>query len=271
MRRGFRMVAAAWLACSTSAFAGDGMPDTLDQVMAQTKGMKRITPNQEIASSWVLIPAAVNTAGANGAYFRTKASIMLMSTTSATVTATFFGGGVVRTSSFQIGAAETKTFNDLLQDLFGISGAGAVTLSSPSSTDMIVSSEVYTESPAGRFSTATTAYTSIEYLGSTYYDFTVGVTVNSSTRANIACMNTSSYSAESVGAGLYDAPSPGPLLKVFNISLPPRSWQQITIDVPVNGGTIWWKPVGYNVYCYAVNVNNTSNDGTFLGKTTYVP
>ncbi len=250
----------------------DPFPPTLEEATRIVGGMRRVSPLRGRASSRLGIPAAVNTPGAYGAYFRTKTSVLLIDTSSSIVTARFYpSSGPMRTSTFGMQPGETRTFPNLLQDLFGVTGAGAVELSTPStSTDIAVSSEVYVDGPNGRYSTATAAYDSLDFLGSTYYDWTVGVTVDGANRSNIACFNSSGSSAI-VRAALYDAPSPGPLLKTFEFALNGYQWLQLSVDVPVNGGTILWKPYGGLNYCYAVNVNNTSNDGTFLHRFTWVP
>ncbi len=136
--------------------------------------------------------------------------------------------------------------------------------------DLVVTSEVYVDGPNGRFSTATDTWTILDFLGSTSFDWTTGVRVDSRTRANLACSN-ASYSASIVRVALYHPTSPGPMLKEYQLTLLPWSWQQIPVDVAVDGGTLLWRPYGGEAFCYAVNVDNVSNDGTFLGRATFVP
>lgn len=226
---------------------------------------------QDLASSWVVVPAAVNAPGAQGAYFRTKVTILSLGPSATDVKAWFYpSAGSPRSTTFRISSAETRTFPNVVQDLFGVTGAGALLLDTPIDYDLVVTSEVYNDGPAGRFSTATIAWGILDFLGSTYFDWTPGVTVDGRTRANLACWNSSSSSAI-VRVGLYDAPAPGPKIKEFEFELPGYGWKQIAVDVPVSGGTLLWKPFGGLNYCYAVNVDNASNDGTFLDRVTWVP
>jgi hypothetical protein len=48
------------------------------------------------------------------------------------------------------------------------------------------------------------------------------------------------------------------------------SWIQVSLPNAVSGGYIRWRPVSA-AYCYAVVVNNASNDGTFVPAVNYVP
>jgi len=232
-----------------------------------------------IASSMVIVPAVVNLSGLQGAFFRTKTTIFAMSNTagynpSALVSADFYGSdGTHRHATMQLGPSETRTFANFLQDVFGIQGAGGLVLSTNDPNRLIVSNEIYNDSPAGRFSTVTAVYTSLDYsLGPGYndMDITTGVTVNSTTRANIACFNNWIVPTQVITM-LFDAPSPGTKIKQWTFNLPAYGWAQIAVDVSVSGGTIIWAPDNKGFpYCYAVNVDNTSNDGTYLDRTTLV-
>ena len=51
------------------------------------------------------------------------------------------------------------------------------------------------------------------------------------------------------------------------MTLGPGVWQQVPVPVNVERGSISWVATGSITYCYAVNVNDTSNDGTLLPPT----
>ena len=71
-----------------------------------------------------------------------------------------------------------------------------------------------------------------------------------------------------VQAELYD--SAGNLVATLTITLTPQSWNQVSVPNNVVGGYIKFRPT-LPAYCYAVVVDNTSNDGTFLQATEYAP
>ena len=60
------------------------------------------------------------------------------------------------------------------------------------------------------------------------------------------------------------------LIKTVSITLPGGSWGQVALGTNVVGGYISWKPSTI-AYCYAVVVNNTSNDGSFIPAANYNP
>ena len=56
------------------------------------------------------------------------------------------------------------------------------------------------------------------------------------------------------------------------LNLPAKGWSQIGINDTVSGGYIKWRPQTLSSsYCYAVVVDNTSNDGTFIPALSYIP
>ena len=226
-------------------------------------------PLQALASSYVAIPASANVQGSFGAFFKTRVSVLNITQSSIFVTATLLTqSGVGGTKGFSVGAGQTATFGNALQDLFGYSGGGAVVLeSSSTSQEFIVTSEVYVDGGSGRFSTAVETQNSLDFVGS-YPDLTVGVLVDGSNRSNVGCMNDSNQSATARGR-VYDAS--GAQVGTLNFTLPSGTWVQGGINFNVNRGAILWDASVSYIYCYAVNVNNASNDGTFLGRTTYVP
>ena len=71
-----------------------------------------------------------------------------------------------------------------------------------------------------------------------------------------------------INADVYD--SANRLVTTVVLTVGGGSWTQVALSSPVSGGYIRWRPVSA-AYCYAVVVNNTSNDGTFIPAINYVP
>lgn len=263
----------------SSAFGSDQfvrLPERLDDAIALMRAQAPQAlpePLQDIASGWVIVPTAANVPGNYGAYFKTHVSVLAVaefaSSPSVAIDVILLpNSGGYRTTRITLSNGETRTWQNVLNDLFAFSGAGAVIFDTVDLDDhLVVTADVYTESPAGRFSTAVETLTILGYIGSTYPDLTVGVTVDSTTRANIGC---SSYSS-----------SPGTALATFygpdgyktadaTLSIPARGWVQVPVQFQISGGAIIWQATRSYTFCWAVNVHNQSNDGTFLGRTTFV-
>jgi len=97
--------------------------------------------------------------------------------------------------------------------------------------------------------------------------YSIGITVDGDNRTNLGCFNTS-FSTNVISADLYD--SANRLVTTIALTVGGGSWTQVGLPNSVSGGYIRWRPVSA-AYCYAVVVNNTSNDGTFIPAVNYVP
>lgn len=222
------------------------------------------------ATSHIYVPGAANTAGRNGAYFKTKTTIFNTSLSSTQVTAKIYtpsGSGDSFTNTIPAGQAITS--ENMLDDLGGYVGGGGVLFTTPSvDQKLIVTSEVYVDGPGGRYSTATESWNILDFVGSAYLEFTVGVNVNDTFRTNLACMNDTS-SSETVNADVYDPA--GPLIGRIPITIPAQGWSQAALSFPVSNGVVIWQAPSAYQFCYASVVHNVSNDGTFLSRTVFVP
>lgn len=231
---------------------------------------KPLNSSPGIASSRIYIPAAANTAGRFGAYFKTKTTIFNTSVSAAQVTAKVYtpngSGGTFTTT---VPAAQAVTWENMLESLGGYVGGGGVLFSTPfTSQKLIVTSEVYVDGPNGRYSTPTEAWNILDFVGSTYLEFTVGVNVNDSFRTNLACMN-DGFSSETVFADVY-SPA-GPFIGRVSITIPADGWSQQVLSFPVTNGVVIWRAPSVFQFCYASVVHNVSNDGTFLSRAAFVP
>lgn len=100
--------------------------------------------------------------------------------------------------------------------------------------------------------------------------FTPGVSVSATSRTNIGCYNDGfqSSSPQTIFADLYTAS--GSLLNTYTLNLPVKGWSQFGISDTVSGDQ--WRPLSLSsCYCYAVVVDNNSNDGTFIPALSYIP
>ena len=234
--------------------------------------------NSLSASSAVIrIPAMANNPGLFGAFFRTKVSILNVTPQVFQVEATLYNQtGEVQKVSLASGPGQALNFDNFLQDVFGYQGAGAVRLASlpagQTSNQFMVSAEVYADSLSGRYKTIVQPGGDSDSISSSREAFTPGISVDATSRTNIGCYNDGfqSLGPQTIFADLNRAS--GTLVNTYVLNLPAKGWSQIAINDPVSGGYIKWRPQTLSsCYCYAVVVDNTSNDGTFIPALSYIP
>lgn len=221
------------------------------------------------ASANQFIPTMANNPGQGGAFFKTKLSILNVTDFNYSVVITFFSKtGKSPQQSFQLKAREMRTWDNFLE-AFGYQGAGAVEFDSwfdpPGGSDdfeFILSSETYTDSPNGRYKTVVW---SGENIGTTFPAYSPGVSVGPEQRTNLGCYNSSS--AQTVIAELHSAS--GRTLKSYPIFLVDQGWNQIPLPDPVVDGYVHWIPQS-SCSCWAVVVDNRSNDGSFIPASEYI-
>lgn len=135
--------------------------------------------------------------------------------------------------------------------------------------EFAVVAEVYTDSPNGRYKTVVDIPDTFDDMSSTYQSFTPGIFVDASSRTNVGCMNDSS-SAAVLQLDIYSGA--GALVNQYSLTVLGKSWFQAPLPDGVSGGYVAWKlQSGLFPYCWAVVVDNTSNDGTFVLPQKYVP
>ena len=136
------------------------------------------------------------------------------------------------------------------------------------SSDLLVEAEVYVDGPAGTFSTPIPALTLRGMISSFFADISTGLRSGNGTRANIGCSNAASGTTQTT-AGIYG--TDGVKVGEVVLAVPAEGWVQLPVPFAVSGGTVAWRVTEGEVYCWAVVVDNTSNDGTILPRTTYIP
>jgi len=222
------------------------------------------------ASDSQTIPVMANVPGQGGT-FQSYLAIFNPTSSAYSVTATLYDvSGTKHTALIPLAAGELKTYTNFLDAVFnGFSGGGAVTFVSPDSTGgtrnnrFILTTEVRTAGT--RYSTSVPV---LEFAGSSSRSFAPGVTVDSNTRTNVGCFDQSG-AVNSVKATILD--STGKLtLGSVTLNLAANGWGQTGVNTIVSGGIVQFDPSGSAV-CYAVVVDNSTNDGRFISAAEYQP
>ena len=223
-----------------------------------------------LTSARLLIPTAANNPGQFGAVFRTKVSIVNVTNRTYTIYATLYrngGGTIVR--QIAMGSRQARNYDNFLQDVFSYSGAAGIELDAvlapPGGSDLnqfVVFAEVYTDSANGVYKTVVNISDSSDGLSLTDPSITPGISVDGDSRTNIGCLNTSTTQAI-VNVDVYS--STGGLLTTYFLTVPASGWAQGGVIQTVSGGYLVWRlQSGVSPNCFAVVVDNRSNDGSFI-------
>jgi hypothetical protein len=221
------------------------------------------------ASDQQTVPVMGNLQGI-GSNFQTYVAILNPTSSAFSVQASLYDtAGLRHDAMISLAAGELKTYPNFLSSVFGFIGAGAVTFKAPDSIGgthnnrFIIDTEVLTS--GSRFGTSVPA---LEFAGSNSRSFSPGVTVDSTARTNIGCFNQGD-GANSIKATVLDATGKLTLGSV-TLALAANAWGQTAITTTVSGGMIQFDPSDSAV-CYAVVVDNSTNDGRFVLATEYKP
>lgn len=231
---------------------------------------QRARTMNSFASDAQTVPVMGNVAGVGGARFQTYVAILNPTANAYPVTVTLYDtSGTPRQATINLAAGELKTYANFLESVFAYTGGGAVTFRSGESTGgthnnrFIVSAESYT---AGTH--YGTPIPALEFAGSASRSYSAGISIDSSSRTNAGCFNQSD-AANKVKATVYDASGKMALGSV-EINLAPNAWGQTGLTSVVTDGFVQFEPSEAAV-CYAVVVNNASNDARFVPATEYAP
>ena len=226
----------------------------------------RRTPRSlSFASDFQTVPVMANTIGAGGAVFETYVALLNPGPSAFPVTVSLYdAAGVKHDAIIELGAGELKTFDNFLDTVFDFTGGGAVTFrSADSSKRFVVSAEVWTDD--GRYGTSIPA---LEFAGTDSPSFAPGVTVGTNTRTNVGCFNQSG-APNTVTGTILDA-SGTLTLGTVTLNLAANAWSQTALSTIVNEGYVRFTPSDAAV-CYAVIVDNLTNDGRFVSAAEYRP
>ena len=230
--------------------------------------------NNFAAFPTITIPVMANNPGAiAGTFYKTKVVILNPTNLTYAIQVTLYRDGQVAQRTINMAPGQVRNYDNFLEQIFAYAGAGSVVFDSwnvPNGSplyEFIVSAEVYTDSPNGRFTTVVTSGALLDSISNFSEAFSLGLSVDDSRRTNIGAFNDSN-SANAINADLYDAS--GNLLNTVPLNLNPKSWSQIPLQITVTNGYIKWRANG-PAYCYAVAVDNQSNDGTFIPAAEFAP
>ena len=225
----------------------------------------------EFTSTYAVVPVMANLQGVTGSFFRTRVVLMNPTASPYPIEVSLFGvGGFVTKTTINMAAGQMRSYDNFLGDVLSFTGAGTVKFESQritggsSNFQFLVTSEVWTTSANGRYGT-TVPSNFIEASSSDAYS--AGVRVDATTRSNIGCFNDSSLS-NVVEAGIFD--SSNNLVTTITLTVDPNSWKQVSIPSAVSSGYVRFRP-SQPAFCYAVVVDNTTNDGNFIPAAEFTP
>jgi len=225
------------------------------------------------ASPVITIPVMTNAPGALGGIFKTKVVIFNPTIFSFPVEVSLYGSnGFLSKTTINLAAGQVRNYENFLAEVFSYTGAGTVNFDSlslaggNSNLKFLVSAEVYMDSEKGRFKTVVSTGAPLDPVGPAANAYSIGITVDNDNRTNLGCFN-ASFSTNIVSAEVYD--SANRLVTTIGLTVGGGSWMQVPLPNSVTGWYVRWRPVS-SAYCYAVVVNNTSNDGTFIPAVSYV-
>jgi hypothetical protein len=222
------------------------------------------------ASDDQTVAVMANTVGVGGAVFQTYVNLLNPTSERFSIEVTLYdAAGTEHDASITLGPGEQKTYTNFLDTVFHFTGGGAVTFHSAESVGgthnnrFIVSTEIRTA--GARYGTTIPA---LEFAGSSSRSFSPGVTVDANTRTNVGCYN-ESEEPNRIRATVYDSSGTQNLGSVeFNLA--GDAWGQLPLSAIVTNGFVQFDPEDSAV-CYAVVVDNATNDGRFISAAEYQP
>lgn len=214
------------------------------------------------AVSHLLLPTSANVNGQFGAVYKTKVSIFNAVTASYDIRVGLSDRtGEIAHTFVSLAPGQTITFNNILADLFGYTGGGAIDLDSGNTSFVfVVNSQVYVDTVNGRYTTAVQFADDLGAITPSRPGYAVGISVNSLRRTNVGCASNTSVpqtiTFQGFDANNFAVSSP------MTFALAGFGWDQFGANFFLTNGGVHITTTG-NAVCYAVEVDNTSNDGTF--------
>jgi hypothetical protein len=222
------------------------------------------------ASDFQTIPVVANLTGIGGK-FVTYVSIYNPTASAYTIQASLFdASGTRHDAVISVAAGELKTYANFVDTIFnGFIGGGAVTLRSADSAGgqrnnrFIVEAEVRTQ--GGHYGTSVPV---LEFAGTGSRSFASGINVDSNSRTNIGCFDESGF-ANKVHVTILDSTGTQTVGST-DLNLAANGWFQTAVTSIVSNGIVRFEPSDAAV-CYAVVVDNTTQDGRVLSASEYQP
>ena len=214
------------------------------------------------AVSHLLLPTSANLTGKYQSVYKTKVSIFnAVNATYQIRVGLSDTSGEIAVRYLTIGPGQTLTSGNILQDVFGFYGAGAIDLDSGNSNYLfIVNSQVYVDTSAGRYTTAVQFADDLGAIVPSRPGFVVGISVNDYSRTNVGCASNSPYD-QTITFRAFDADN-FQIGSPTSVTLKAWAWGQWEyLGFLTNGGIRI--DATQNAVCFGVEVNNVSNDGTY--------
>jgi len=218
---------------------------------------------QRVGVSSYVFPSTANAQGAFGAFFKTRLVIHNpnRSTISVAVEIATPGGPMTRT--LQMSENSAILYDDFLDDLFGYVGGAGIRMHSLDGSPFNVTAEVYADGPNGRFTTPVPNLTEEDKVPTESeqgFSEVYGLYQDQDNRVNIGCTNLGSVDAT---ISVNSASPAGQVATTF--TLPAGTWHQEREPIQSSVILVTFKTDATDAvgaYCWAVEVNNASNDGT---------
>ena len=225
----------------------------------------------EVASTSVVVPSVANVTGLTGSVFRSRISLFNPTAFTYPIRATFHDiAGNMSNVNITMAAGQMRVYDNFLGDVFSTTGAGSVRFESRQiaggspNFQFVINAEVWTVVSSGRHGTSVATL-----IGgaSTSESYSAGIRVDSDFRSNVGCFNDSPIS-NTVVADVFDASNN--LVTTVTLAVPPNAWLQTAVPATLSAGYVRFRP-SQPAYCFAVVVNNTTNDGHFIPATEFTP
>lgn len=219
------------------------------------------------AVSEVVFPTSANVAGLYFATFKTKMTIVNPNSTPITISAQLATPDGLKTATIAVAGHQVITWPEFLGSVFGYTGGAGIHLKEAYGQGFIATAEVYVDGQSGRYSTPLPNLTSNDSLNNAVGSrFLVsGLVSNALNRVNVGCSNLSSQSA---AVRIWFFSAPGQANPSFlDLTLNAFQWAQQPVTLQGDQILVAFSLSGTGapeVYCYGVNVNNGSNDGTLV-------
>jgi len=219
----------------------------------------------------IVLPTNANAGGQNGTFYRTRVTIFNVTNDPYDVEVILYGGaGQAGVTTIHLNAHQARVYENVLQDLFQFSGAGALVFDSHASgRDFIVTGEVFNDKPGcGRFKTVVTGGPILEPSLPGFDSFSLGAIVDGANRTNIGVFSDVSGDY-TVTFDAFDANNN--IVHTETKSFSGKTWYQFGLTgITLSGGVIRYRTT-QQAFIWAVTVSNDSGDGTFFPAADVIP
>ncbi len=254
------------VAMSTTSISADQPTDPGRRPLGEESRSARTAEGRQAlavgAVSHLLLPTSANVHGNFGAFFKTKVSIFnAVNATYSIRVGLSVSTGEIAHAFIILSPGQTRTFDNILDDLFGYTGGAAIDLDSQNTSfRFIVNAQVYVDTTNGRYTTAFQFADDLGDITPSRPGYVVGVSVNATKRTNVGCASNSA-SPQTIRFQGFDANNFA-VGSELSFTLAGFGWAQYAANFTLTNGGIYIT-ASDNAVCYAVEVDNNTNDGTF--------